>query len=357
MKTSSSLMRWVGGIPVMALVALALVGCPQLREPALPEEPVVKVTVALAAEEEPYVEDESALKSDGEENGDDCRRIDLESVESLTVKIFDVWFDRVTDHGIEPVKVFDGDVDVNLIDLAGLSEVLAATEIYAGHYVGITLELAQPRLVFKDDPGTEITSVWLPSEGLLSIPTNFWVDDAEDRLIILNLAKLKLMECPEGIFRLQTHFRVQLHEPFLASRAKGEITDINYDEDWFVLESHRTRLVVDYIDAGIFLPSDRFGASGTEEDLGPGARVMVYGELNYDGVLVADIIEVMRRAHHEPELEPELESDHKPERDGEHDGDDDLEDDDGDDLEDEDDDDEDRQDKAFLRLLEVLLVS
>lgn len=91
------------------------------------------------------------------------------------------------------VTVYEGAFDVNLLDLAQLSEVLTSAEVPAGDYCKIRIRIENPRLVLVSDPLTVITDVHLTANGRLFIKDHFEVEADEEIVIVIDFGGIHLV--------------------------------------------------------------------------------------------------------------------------------------------------------------------
>ena len=92
--------------------------------------------------------------------------VDLTTVVSLRLTVDEVLF-RLDDPNETDVSVFQGSVDVDLLDLLSIAEVLGSIQAPFGDYTGVTLVVSNPELVLVSDPNVVITNVALPDSGNL----------------------------------------------------------------------------------------------------------------------------------------------------------------------------------------------
>ena len=223
-----------------------------------------------------------------------------EDVYSLTVTLTEVSLDRVgvaSDDEEEALKervvVFDGSLDVNLVDLTGLSEVLSSAEVPAGTYTKIRLEIENPRLVLNEDTSTEITDVKLTANGHLFIGKTFTLEDGEESLLLLDFGGIHLVRNGQGRYVLTPQLQADLSITSAEAVASGEISELDLDADTFTLLLTSGSLAVDYSTAVIFLETDTDTPTGTEANLADGLIVEVLGTLQVDGGVVADSVRIV----------------------------------------------------------------
>ncbi|MCC6490715.1 MAG: DUF4382 domain-containing protein [Candidatus Hydrogenedentes bacterium] len=226
-----------------------------------------------------------------------------EDIYSLTVTLTEVALDRVGVAGDdeeetlkEQVVIFQGELELDLLNLTGLSEVLSSTEVPAGTYTKIRLEISNPRLVLNDDPDTEITNVQLTANGHLFIGKTFTLEDGEESLLVLDFGGIHLVRTGNGRYVLTPQLQADLTITSAEAQASGEIADLDLDADTFTLLLTDGSLAVDYSAAVIFLETDTDTPTGTEANLADGLTVEVVGLLQLDGSVVADSVRILPAA-------------------------------------------------------------
>jgi hypothetical protein len=227
----------------------------------------------------------------------------VDDIFSLTVTIDEISLDLVGAIGEEEpeeekankakVVVFTGPLDVNLLDLSGVSEVLSAAEVPAGTYTKIRLAISNPRLVLNSDPNTEITNVQLTANGHLFIGGTFTLQDGEQSLLLLDFGGIHLVQTGHGGYVLTPQLQADLTLTSAEVMTSGEIANLDIDANTFTLLLADGELSVDYSTALIFLETDTDTATGTEADLADGQLVEVTGLLQVDGSVVADSVRIL----------------------------------------------------------------
>jgi hypothetical protein len=147
----------------------------------------------------------------------------LEDIESLTVTVTKVSLVPAgesgdTDEGESEAKgggashpvLFEGAMDVNVLDLTDVSAVLSSADVEPGRYEQIRLEIENPRLVLVSDPETVITDVQLTANGRLFISGEFEIPEGEDLLLTLDFGGIHLVETGNGKFVLTPQLRADL---------------------------------------------------------------------------------------------------------------------------------------------------
>ena len=264
------------GLACMAVASLALfgVGCPRPAGTG-------KVTVVFG----------SAAKAL------DKAVVDTADIESLTVTVTEIELEA-DDSGEDGSKaggviVFEGSQDLELISLSGLSEVFSTADIPAGTYTQIRLEIENPRLVLKSDPGTEITNVKLTANGHLFISSTLEVPADQNSLIELTFEDLHLVKNGNGRYVLTPQLSAAIAVSSADVAANGTIASVDMDADSMVVTLADGDVTVLYAGAAIFLPTDTDTPTGTEADLVAGASVDIVGTIDLDGVITAAEIRLL----------------------------------------------------------------
>ena len=269
--------RVPGHTPTLAAVACAallstvlLAGCPTNRShPG-------KATVALTAQ--------GGAKAD----------VPLGSMEQFVVTVTEVAFEETSDGDGEPerVIVFDGAVDVDLVDLTTISEVLSSSEVPAGTYTKVRISIENPRLVLKEDPGTVLTDIQLTANGRVFVSDSFEVPEG-NILILLELGGLKLVALGNGGFTFTPQLEVDVDVVSADAQLSGEVvaTDPASGEITVALQDGTADVVV--TDADIYLPTDTDTPTGVPASILVGDSVRVTGTLMVDGSVVATTVVIL----------------------------------------------------------------
>jgi plastocyanin len=190
----------------------------------------------------------------------------------------------------DPVVLFSGAVDVDLMQLDELSEVLSSVVVPEGDYTKIRLAISNPRLTLTADPGNVHTNVQLTANGRLFVSESFEVVDGEDQFLVLVFQGLHLIEKGNGDFVLTPQLRADVETTGADVSATGAITGLDLANNSFVLELPEGDLTVTYDDdTQIFLATDEVNPTGTEDNL-LDATIQVDGTLTVNGELAADTI-------------------------------------------------------------------
>lgn len=292
-------LAWVVG--VMAMGALC-VGCP-----FQPWQAKGEVTVLFSADAAPLVKAVAGVAAAKAE-------VPIEDIESLTVTITKIVLDRAGvaeddeedaeengeenggkngDEAPSKVVVFSGELEVNLLDLVGVSEVLSTAEVPAGKYTKIRLEISNPRLVLASDPETEITDIQLTANGRLFVSQQFEIPAGESVLLLLDFGGIHLVPLGNGGYVLTPQLQVTIEITSADVTATGVISALDTDNDTLTLELEDGSIEVDYSGAEIFLPPDTDTPTGQESDLAVGLTVQVQGTATVNGPVSASSIHIL----------------------------------------------------------------
>lgn len=237
--------------------------------------------------------------------------VGVDLIQSLTVTLTEISLDRAGNGGgaegegegegegeQDPSKVvvFSGAVDVNLLDLLGVSEVLASVEVPSGAYSKIRLSIENPRLVLVAAPEVELTNIQLTANGRLFVNEDFVLPEGQNSLILLDFGGIKLVQLGNGNYVLTPQLAADVEVTSADVSASGTITSIDTAQDQFVLAIADGELEVTYTDAAIYLPGDTETPTGAEDDLVAGAEVHIEGTLFVDGSVAASAIHVLNGA-------------------------------------------------------------
>lgn len=192
-----------------------------------------------------------------------------------------------------PVEVFTGSMDIDLVDLLGVSEILSAVEVPADDYKRIILSISNPRLVLASDPETVITDVMLTANGRVFVDGDFSVEDGESRILQIDLGGIHLVQTGSGKFVLTPQLEADIEAVMLEDVVVvGDLVSIDKDNDTFELDTGEGIVVVSYAGADIF-PFMGMDPTGTEDDLMNAVAIDVEGTLQLDGSVVATSIRIL----------------------------------------------------------------
>ncbi|NUM54521.1 MAG: hypothetical protein HUU46_12820 [Candidatus Hydrogenedentes bacterium] len=169
----------------------------------------------------------------------------------------------------------------------------STTDIPAGVYHRITLNIENPRLRLVSDPETEITDVHLTANGRLFVNTTFEIPEGGNSLIELMFNGVHLVRLGNGGYVLTPQLDASVTVSAADVTANGTIASVDDAADSLVLTLADGDVTVLYGGAAIFLPADTDTPTGTEADLLPGASVEVVGTIDLDGVITASEIHVL----------------------------------------------------------------
>jgi hypothetical protein len=290
---------------VTLLLVIAAAGCPRTLDGT------TKLTTVFTAAQAPKAAYAVALLSDE-------KNLDLSEIESLYVTVTEVVLDSCVedeevvdelpavkqddleevedtpeDDGCSKVSVFTGAVDVNLLDLMGVSEILSSVDVPAGSYKKIRISIENPRLVLVSDPETIITDVHLTANGRLFISEEFELLEGEQNLLVLDFGGIHLVELGNGGFVLTPQLQADLQITSAVAETGGTIESVDETTGMVVLALADGTVEVIYTGAAIYLPTDTDTPTGTVADLQPGVDVEVQGTLFVDGSITATAIYIL----------------------------------------------------------------
>lgn len=226
--------------------------------------------------------------------------VDTADIESLTVTVTQISLDSEDEGEGEneakaagDVIVFEGSQDLELISLAGLSEVFSSAEVPAGTYTKIRIAIENPRLRLASDPDTEITNIKTTANGHLFVSETFEVPADQNSNIELTFEDLHLVLRGNGKYVLTPQLRADILVSSADVAATGTIASVDPDNDSMVVTLADGDATVLYAGAAIFLPADTDTATGTEADLVVGASVDIVGMIDLDGVITATEIRLL----------------------------------------------------------------
>lgn len=199
--------------------------------------------------------------------------------------------------------IFEGSVDVDLMDLNGAAETLGTQEIEAGVYHQIRLSIEDPRLYLAADPETPITDVHLTAESRLFATGHFEFDGGETNLLLVDFGGVRLKEQGNGTYLLTPQLRVAVGddaddevESLDETYVMGAIAKVQARQNYVSVdvEGGNGRVKVNYENAEIFLPTDAGDTgSGTPRDLRKGVVIDAVGTMGRGATLEATVISIL----------------------------------------------------------------
>ncbi len=232
--------------------------------------------------------------------------VDIDDVQSLTVAVKHIELHRAaadepgdgeqnqTGGEQDPadiVAVFDGELDLDLKRLYGVSEVLSAAEVPPGRYTQIRLAISDPRLVLAAEPETVITDIQLTANDQLFITEQFDIPEGQTSLILLDFGGIHLVAQGNGGYTLTPQLRALVNIQNADVVLAGTIAAIDEGAGLLLLTlADGSELEVDYTVANIYLPADSTVPTGTTADLAVGQGIEVTGVINLQGVVTAQSI-------------------------------------------------------------------
>jgi len=218
--------------------AIVLVGCPPELEPQ--PEGDAKVHMLLTASEN---EQASALVRQMDiatKQGP----VDVDEIESLMVTVTRISFDGPVqgderqEEEKEPseVIVFEGERDVELMDLREVSELISVAEVPVGEYTKIRLHYEDPELWLEGDEEAR-RDIHRTANGRLFVSETFTLVAHKPNYVVLDFQDLHLVQTGQ---RDRYVFTPQLRADILVDEhtvtMEGVITYLPEDERWFRLE-------------------------------------------------------------------------------------------------------------------------
>lgn len=231
----------------------------------------------------------------------------VEDIESLTVTVTEISLVPTEDveeedpvEGGEPEAkasshpvLFEGSMDVNLLDLTDVSAVLSSAEVEPGTYGQIRLEIENPRLVLKAEPEEVVTDIQLTANGRLFITGEFEIPEGGSQLLVLSFGGIHLVETGNGKLVLTPQLQASLEVSSADALVIGAITALDTEADTLeVTLADGTVVSAAYAGATVFLPADTDTPTGTELDLAVGLEVEVQGLFDVEGAVTAQSIRI-----------------------------------------------------------------
>jgi hypothetical protein len=224
----------------------------------------------------------------------------IRDIDSLILKVTEVSLDyeghdgEDDPEGDSKVVAYEGEMDVDILDLTEVSRVLSCAPLPAGVYHKIRLSIADPRLTLASDCEIVITDIHLTANGRLFVSETFELPAGESYLLILHFDDIHLVERGNGGYVLTPQLRAEIDVTSADAVVSGMIISIDRAADTFVIAlSDGTTLEIYYEDALIFLPEDTDNPTGTEDDLEEGQDVAVTGVVCVDSTLTAESVEIL----------------------------------------------------------------
>lgn len=255
--------------------------------------------------------------------------VPVDDIESLTVTITRIVLDKAVDEAdddddaeegdgeeettgklenAEQIEVFSGEMRVNILDLAGVSQLISLEEVPAGHYTKIRLEIQDPELVFKADSETVFTNIHLTANDRLFITVDFELEDGDNRVLVLDFGGIHLVALGNGDYNLTPQLRAELEILTVENTfVQGVIESIDYETNSIVLAVEGGQVAVTYgDDAEVFLASDDdVTPTGLETDLLAEMEIICFGDLFSDNTMTASRIEIVPEEIEDPAPTPE----------------------------------------------------
>jgi hypothetical protein len=302
----------LGAVAVVLAAACALVGCPPVDGTG----GMTKVTTLLTADGQQANAPVKALveSAPNTDKGD----VEIDEIVSLRVMVTKVVLvpqdaDDDEDESLtEPpeeteqdtekddsetnghVLVFEGEMDVELTELLGVSEILSAAEIPAGGYNQIRLSISDPRLILASAPDETLTDIHLTANGRLFITETFELTEGASQLLILDFGGLKLVQTGADFFVLTPQLQASVSTEPADVLAEGTIGDINTDDELLTLFLTDSEIEVHYGGATIYVLDENGEPQPVgRESLTSDATIRVEGTAQVDGSVIATVITIL----------------------------------------------------------------
>jgi predicted nucleic acid-binding Zn-ribbon protein len=296
-------MKQLGVLATLAALAMMVVGCPSpekgtasfttiftadsgaksmdsetgLKQGGVPEEDIEAFLVTLErivlvpadAEDE-----EDAEEEDAEDEEEDSEETEKDSHVSP-----------------EHVVVYEGEMQLNLVDLMGIGEVVSTTEIPAGEYSQIRLSISDPELYLTGSDEAE-TDIHLTANSRLFVTEHFEVAEGEEAVLMLDFGGMHLVQRGNGGYVLTPQLEAEILIEPAPVLLTGTILSVDYNTDAFVLviTDGNGEKTVHYGQAAIMLQDE---APGDETALQEGVVVDLEGIVNPDGTVAATVIQIL----------------------------------------------------------------
>lgn len=274
----SSLMAFVSIVAVSALAILGA-GCP----PIGPDESAKVITV-LSGDDD--ITKAAPLYVETKQGP-----LPVSEIEAFYVTLTQI---TMMQEDSEEVQVFSGDpVEINLVDLMGVSSVLSSVEVNAGTYNQIRLHIADPELYLVDDPETPITDIQLTANERLFVGGEFTVPEDQVSLLMLAFESMHLVEQGNGGYTLTPQLRADVSIVDAEILLEGEIVAVDTENEVLTVALPEGEIDVHFADAALYSSFDAYDAldeDATVDDLVDGAGIWVEGLLQVDGTVQADAI-------------------------------------------------------------------
>lgn len=197
--------------------------------------------------------------------------------------------------------VFEGAVDVNVLDLMELSRVLSSVDIPAGEYCRVVIRIANPRLVLVSDPNTVITNVHLTANGRLFIKDHFVLNEDDEVLIVVCFGSIHLVQAGNsGKYVLTPQLRAEVDVQEAAVVLEGTIESVDDLTQIFTVRTADDSVYEVFADGETVIHTDddaddpTVGADValTFPDLEVGQVVRIEGLLTVGGQVEADDVAI-----------------------------------------------------------------
>ncbi|MBW7865130.1 MAG: DUF4382 domain-containing protein [Candidatus Hydrogenedens sp.] len=241
-----------------------------------------KVTVVLTADAggAKALLEQAAIKAE----------VDVADIASLTVNVTGVVLDRM-DGGQETLLVEP--LEVDLVQLLGVSGLLTSAEVPPGVYTKIRLGIENPRLTLLSDPETVITDIHLTANSRMFVNTQFAIPPNTSTTIQLDFGGIHLVKLGNGGHTLTPQLRATVLVALTPVSNQGGVISVDAAAGTMELLIGDSAVTVDISGAAIFLPGDVDTPTGGTGDLVPGTLVAVEGSVSPSGIIIAATLTVL----------------------------------------------------------------
>lgn len=215
--------------------------------------------------------------------------VDVNAMQSFVVTVNAITLDTEADE--DAAVLFLGSMDVDLLDLTGVSQVISNALVEPGTYTKIRLSISNPRMRLLADPDVEITDIHLTANGRLFVSQTFEVPEGQTSLILLDFGGVHLVQQGNGGYTLTPQLSVNLSVQNAEVLSDGDVLTNDTDTQTLTLNiGGGSILIVHYTGADIFLVDDGDTPTGVAADLAVGATIHVDGLLQADGSVNATAV-------------------------------------------------------------------
>jgi len=273
MQSLSKMFRPTAVAVVMGLLATSLASCPTAPPPGAGNLRIVVTTGIAGAEStkglSPIAEDEI---------------IGLE-----------VTIQRVTllgSSGTEDVVVLSQPAVINLVEMAGMSRLVADIMADEGTYSGASVVLSNASLTLSSDPANPM-ALALPPSGTYTIAFPFEVLPDSDGILMLDFGGLGLFLDDQNAIVFEPVPNLALRSQVPDVRIEGQVSALDRSGLTFSLGARGTSYTVGFSNSSIYKVGDLEVPTGSPEDLENGQTVAVQGTLGSTVSISPSKIEIL----------------------------------------------------------------